>query len=903
MTNQPPAAGQALPKTGPLKQRITPRALLEVKRIGDPQIHPDGLRVAFVVEEADFDSSRWTSHLWLAEWVEPEAEEKPEERLEASEPGVSHTSEDASSTPPILEDEDYARQLTYSYEGEAEPLWSPDGEMLAFLSARPDPAADEDDEDDGTIQVWILPADGGEARKITSAREGILGYEWASDSGSLFYMTSESHPKPTESLRKEQRRKYIDPIVEIDDKFRKQIWHIGVDDKKPHLLLNGDYGLDDFAVSPDGNSLCFTTNYSGDPDEYHIGDLYLHRLDNGATTKLVERLGGKYSLKWSRDGAKIAFQSGLDPDLSYSRTSLFVVDVPVNEISESDSELESTSELTPLFSPTTLSLTPTETYGLSVSGATECRLYTDLDFDIGRFDWRPGEAGGIYALALTGASTQLYHLTSRGSEPIFEGRRERSGLTVALEEDAYAYIEESETVLPELFLRDSKGATHQITHLNAEFSKTYNLPRQEVVTWKSDDGLEIEGILAYPAEYESGVRYPFIVQVHGGPNARTANTLRDYYHHPVWAAEGYLVLRPNFRGSEGYGNAFSVANRRDLGGGDYRDIMAGVDWAISQGLADPARIGIMGGSYGGYMTNWAISQTDRFKAAISMFGIFNLQTDFSNSVSSRWELDYLGDAYWNDPEVYARLSPGSYARNIKTPTLIIHGDEDDNTFISNSKEMFRALKLMGVKTNFVHYPREGHGVREPNHKLDEVRRCLAWMDRYLLHSGDAQQTYRLGDRVKHADGAQELTVSKVDAPHFLGRALSPERAKLETESLLEITLTLTGMGADERLISLSEVRLELTPEGSIFLPTGVPVDVPGGKLLVEGENLRSQQRPDPHTGQSAFALSLVYRIPKNLCEGKLHLPGFAPVSLIWNADPKEDEEDSTPREPEIKPHD
>ena len=886
MTNEPRTDLTNTPNPGSFKQRITPRALLEAKRIGDPQVHPDGLRVAFVVEEADFDSSRWTSHLWLSEWAEPE-DEIPETNENSDSPRQDE------STPefPFAEDEDYARQITYSYEGETDPLWSPDGERLAFISSRPDTTADEDDDDDGSHQIWILPADGGEARKITSAKEGVLGYEWSADSASLIYLTSESHPKPIESVRKEQRRKYIDPIVEIDDKFRKQVWQIGIDDKKPRLLLNGDYGLDDFALSSDGESLCFTTNYSGEPDDYHICDLYLHRLDTGKTTKLVKRLGGKYAVKWSRDGTRISFLSGLDPDLSYSRTSLFVVAPPFAQLQESGlAEDSSRPEAETPFVPTTLPLKPTPEYGYEAPGTTDCHLYTTLDYDIGRYDWRPGESGGFYAFLTVGAESQLYHLTAESATPLLESGKERTSLSVAPEEDAYAYVEEGADSLPELFLRDAKGVTHQLTHLNAEFSKNFRLPAQETVRWKSDDGLEIEGILTYPNDFRPENRYPLIVQVHGGPNARSSNTLRDYYQHPVWAAEGYLILRPNFRGSEGYGAAFSVANRRDLGGGDYRDIMAGVDWAISKGLADPDRIGIMGGSYGGYMTNWAISQTTRFKAAISMFGIFNLQTDFSNSVSSRWELDYLGDTWWNDPEVYARLSPGSYVRNIKTPTLIIHGDEDDNTFISNSKEMYRALKLMGVKTNFVHYPREGHGVREPNHKLDEVRRCLAWMDRYLLHSGEAQQTYRLGDRVTHEDGLQELTVTKIDTPHFLGRALSPEKAREQTEILLEVTLTLTHAGSVERLISLSDVGLLLESQQESCKPIGVPVDIPGGKLLVEGENLRSRQLPDPHSGQSAFALSLVYRIPKESCEGKLMLAGFAPVFLVWHAETGDEEE-------------
>ncbi len=905
MTNQPPVSGRKSRESATPKQRITPRALLEAKRISDPQIHPDGLRVAFVVEEADFDNSRWVSHLWLTEWVESEGEEDliagtEEEETALTEALKPKRDSDENKTPPALdadkasvcEPDDFTRQLTYSYEGEFDPQWSPDGETLAFLSSRPDPAASEDD-DDGTLQIWTLPVDGGEAKKITSAKEGVLGYEWSPNSASFFYLTSESYPKPVESARKDQRRKYIDPTVEMEDKLRRQIWRMDAEDGKPQLILNGDFGIDDFSLSPDGSALCFLTNYSGDPDESHISDLYRFQMETGTVTKLVQRMGAKYSLRWSPDGTRIAFLSGFDPDLSYSQTSLYVLDSGISGIPvESDPE-NASHDLKPALSPAPfLPLKPDETYGLTAPGSAICELYTDLDYDMGGYDWLRTETGGIAILASVGAGSQLFFINEGDAKPVFETGGERGGLSVSKEEVAYAWIEENEKELPEVFLRDAKGVSHQLTRLNSSFAKSYRLPRQEIVRWKSDDALEIEGLLTYPVDWKEGERYPLILQVHGGPNSRCANTLRDYYQHPVWASEGYLVLRPNFRGSEGYGKDFSVANRRDFGGGDYRDIITGADWCIAQGLADANRIGIMGGSYGGYMTNWAISQTDRFKAAISLFGIFTLQTDFSNSASSRWELDYLGATWWDDPEVYARLSPGSYVRNIKTPTLIIHGDDDDNTFISNSKEMYRALKLRGVTTQFVHYPREGHGVREPNHKLDEMRRCVAWMDRHLLYSGEVQKVWRLGDRIKSNDERLELMVTKVEIPSFLGASLSPEETKESQETLLEVTFTLTGRqtSPEASAFSLADIKLETLEGEKNFTPIGIPLEAPGGKMLIEGDSLRTVQRPDPKTGQLAFALSVVYRIPKYPCEGMLQIVGFPPVLLIWSLESEGEEE-------------
>jgi hypothetical protein len=286
-----------------------------------------------------------------------------------------------------------------------------------------------------------------------------------------------------------------------------------------------------------------------------------------------------------------------------------------------------------------------------------------------------------------------------------------------------------------------------------------------------------------------------------------------------------------------------------------------------------------------------------------MFGIFHLQTDYSNSELSRWDNEYLGAYYWEDPEIYRRLSPGSYIENIKTPTLILHGDEDNNTFISNSKELYQALRHRGVTTQFVHYPREGHGLGEPNHKLDELRRCLAWMDRYVRHGGQNPAVYRLGDKVPSADGLLELCVTSAEIATFLGQ---PKPGAAET-SLLEIAFTLHNLDSRQPVapmtLSLESVRLEIgvgegqaltpdpsptlrergeVPDASVLTPTGVPLNVPGGKVLAEGDNLRIAQHPDAETGQLAFACAVVFRVGKESREGLLRVADFPPVALHWS---------------------
>ena len=1073
------------PKTNRPKQRITARALLDIKRPSDPQIHPDGQRVAFVVTEADFEESRYVSHLWLTEHLLPEIEEEAEDadsgdhagdaaprrapRRNAT-PSTADTDTDKSEAQTADVDKsnadnadadsnntsaehDPTRQLTFSGDGETQPRWSPDGRYLAFLSSRLDetePASD--DEDAATDQVWILPVDGGEARKLTNAREGVLDYAWVQDTETIVYLASEPRPRPLESLRRDERaRRKVDPIVEQDDRLRRQLWRMGVDDSKPKLLYGGDYGLAEFAISPDGRLLAFTTNYTGEGNDYHLADLYVRWLESGHTCKLIARAGGKYHLRWSPDSRQLAFLSWYDPQLSYSRECVFVADVlPARALDAS------------------------MTYGADAPPLTVCRLLSDLDYDIGVFEWahREQPADGEedaenaenvkptsahskytdeadkleaqevedvmrlahssastleaqdtqpsvlgYALAAVRTGSQLYgiHLSdsaaetgtqteplimtaapdavnannagntnSTNEEPASQPHPKQNAAPALLIErqdmsrdpgsDALAYIQESATTLPEVAMRDPAGVVHVLTKLNADFADTYILPRQEVVTWTTEEGFTIEGVLTYPNEgtgnREQGTGeekrrggeeekettdvgalsaafnftapapalvnassvpcslfpVPLIVQIHGGPKGRSANTLQNYSMAPVWAGEGYAVLRPNFRGSEGYGNAFAVANRRDLGGGDFRDIMAGVDHVIGLGVADGERLGVMGGSYGGYMTNWVIGHTDRFKGAVSMFGIFHLQTDYSNSELSRWENDYMGAYYWEDPEIYRRLSPGSYIEAIKTPTLIIHGDDDTNTFISNSKELYQALRHRGVQAQFVHYPREGHGVREPNHKQDEVRRCLAWMDKYVRHAGQSPTQFRIGDRVSAPSGLLELNVQRADIATFVGqpKPRTPRQraqdeatqskvtanqtenaAETAATALLEVAFMLhhldTRQTAAPLTLSLTDMRLDLKPQSGApdnahepLRPIGIPLDTLGGKVLIEGDNLRTTQQPDADTGQLAFGFAVVFRVGLDGGEALLRVADFPPVMVHWSGnDDDEDEEHQT----------
>ncbi len=774
------------------------------------------------------------------------------------------------------EEDDRTRQLTFSYEGESNSRWSPDGRFLAFVSARPDLSELPDDEDeDAKDQIWILPMEGGEAKRLTNEKEGVLEYDWLPDASGIVYLATEPRPKPVESLRKETRERHkIDPTVEHEEKLRRQFWHIEVEGKKPKLIFRGDYGIQEFLLSPDGERIAYMTNHTGEWNDYHQVDLFVRDMDANVTHKIVEREGGKYSPRWSPDGTHLAFLSWLDPKVSYSRLSVYSVPVPPLP-SKVGTPVDGTA-LAPLTPP-------------------------EFDAEILEFAWS-AHNNLIYAVTAEGTGNNVVRILpdSGKSKPAFEDKAgDRRELYLDGTSSAFVFIQETNASPPEILLRDDVGKVHQLTKINAEFAERYILPKQEVVAWNSPDGMRIEGILLRPLDAEADKPAPLIVQIHGGPKGRATDTLRGYYLHPIWATEGYAVLLPNFRGSEGYGQAFAVANRRDLGGGDFQDIMAGVDWCIAEGIADPQRLGIMGGSYGGYMTNWAIGQTNRFKGAISQFGIFHLQTDYSNSELSGWDNDYLGAYYWEDAEIYRKLSPGSYLEKIQTPTLIMHGDDDTNTFISNSKELYQALRHRKVPTQFVHYPREGHGIQEPNHRLDEVRRCLAWMDRYVRHAGQSRGLYRIGDRIAHSESPWILCVTRSEAGDYAGQPQGEAKEKSET-LLWEVAFTLhrTEPQATEEPFTLRFAEISLhrrtDSEGNSYSPVGLPLDSYGGSYLVEGGDLHFTVLPDSETGLVALAGVVVFRLPKTADSFLLKIRDFAPiqVEITEESEQKEGKDDS-----------
>lgn len=451
--------------------------------------------------------------------------------------------------------------------------------------------------------------------------------------------------------------------------------------------------------SPDGKWIAYVMNRSGSQEsaftdiaEDRNSDIFVIAATGGKPRQITNNPGPDSQPRWSPDGKWIAFFSSSDP-LSWAAKTELMVTTPEG-------------------------------------GAARNLTANYADSVFGSIQWSP-DARAIYVTGFAGVYGQLLSVPVAGGtpQPVFERAGGYGVFDVSADGLRIAYSYEDGKTPEDIWVATTAGKeAKRLTDLNPQI-KSFNLSDTEVIKWKGADGFEVEGILIKPLGYEQGKKYPMILQIHGGPYARFSYGFEQ--RSQIFTANGYAVLMPNPRGSVGYGHKFTTANVKDWGGKDYQDLMAGVDEVIKMGIADPNRLAVMGGSYGGFMTFWVITQTDRFKAAIGHAGIsdwysFHGQSDIPGL------MEYgFGGMPWAARETYTKYSPMSFVDRVKTPLMITHGEQDRRVPIAQAEQYYRALRKRGVEVVFVRYPREGHGIAEPNHQIDLVTRQLEWFDKHV----------------------------------------------------------------------------------------------------------------------------------------------------------------------------
>ncbi|WAH44694.1 S9 family peptidase [Alicyclobacillus fastidiosus] len=629
-------------------------------------------------------------------------------------------------------------QLTRGDSKDTYPQISPDGKWLGFISDRCAKPSDEE-EHAPDQQLYVLPLGGGEAFLASEDLGNIYDYTFSPDGSCVYVIADEAENAYEKYQRTTAEEDLRDVIHEERNQHPRRICSISLHDLQVKTLYRRDFGLMQLAVSPDGGFLLFVTNYSGLANDLDRCDLW--RLDGLGTdvegcaaSPVVVRSGACVQPAISPSGQMTAFVAPRGDRSEHAQSDLWLVD--------------------------------------NASGVVT-NLTEQLSFvgDVQDVQWLREDA--LVAAVEKGLYAPLVRFQKTGQSDAgwtYEFLTEETAVVgefaVAARTDSIGYLAETVDHPYEIYMLSgalqSDAPTQDVwTELHAEFA---GLPRARVqpFQWKSFDGWDMEGVLSLPNDELVGPGpYPLIVDIHGGPAWHATMAFSNYLNLHWLGSLGYAVFCPNYRGGVGYGHEYIRANAMDLGGGDYRDIMSGVDAVVATGLVDEARMGLTGGSYGGYMTNWIIGHDHRFQAAVSEFGIWSLFTDFGCSTQRVWEVMYLG-RYWENESLYLERSPARYVHQIDTPVLVIHGDDDDNTFPANSKEMYNALLEAGKTVEYFHYPREGHGIREPRHRADELRRIAHWFGHYIKTSRTVLPV-ALGEERLIGDGRYKASVQKVEA--------------------------------------------------------------------------------------------------------------------------------------------
>ena len=561
--------------------------------------------------------------------------------------------------------------------------WSGDSKQLAFLSDAPKT---------GQLQLFVAGATGGAAKQLTHVKGFLAGPGWSPDSKTIALLFTENATRAAGPLVAETP----DEGVVSEDFLEQRLTLVDATTAGQRQLSPADMYVYEFDWAPDSKQLAITSARGNGDDNWYIAGLFAIDAASGAMRDVQPKPGMQIANpRWSPDGKQIIFIGGLMSDEP----------IPGGDVYVTFANGGTLRNLTPASKSTATSVAwLPKSEGILITGIAAGEMFVER-------------------LSLDGTTT--FHW--KGPETLAHGEFVPY-VSVASDGKTTAVVRTSFSKAPEVWAGPI-GDWNQITHVNAALKPAWGEAKS--LRWTTNIG-SVQGWLIYPSDFDPAKKYPLVVYVHGGPAWAFTPKFPDRWNYPfALPAHGFFVLEPNPRGSYGMGEKFVRANVKDFGYGDFLDIMAGVDKALQEAPVDSERLGITGWSYGGFMTMWAVTQTDRFGAAVAGAGLSNYLSYYGENKIDQWMIPYFGATVYDDPVVYAKSSPINFIKKAKTPTLIVVGDRDGECPAPQSYEFWHALKTLGVPTEFVIYPNEGHLFANPEHSRDVIERTVMWFGQYL----------------------------------------------------------------------------------------------------------------------------------------------------------------------------
>ena len=651
------------------KRNVEVRDLMRIRMVSDPQISPDGSRVAFVHTAIDHDKDEYVSDIWLAD-------------IETGR----------------------ATQFTSGRGKDKNPRWSPDGCSLLFTSVPPGKEGDK-----RKPQLYVIPLDGGEARKLTEMEGGVESPRWSPDGRSILLISAFREEKAKGDVKVIRRIRHKFNVVGFFEGRRKHLFTIRAKGRKPRQVTQGELDVDAAEWLGDGRGIAFVSNLDDDADLTRARYIYAVDARGGEPRRLTDGPRTIAALSPSPRGDAIAY-IGHD----FRRGLATNQDVWVVPVEGGDSR--------------------------NLTRAFDQDLGTKLSCDVRVVSPNPNprwsaDAEALYFTSTYGGVACLYKVPSGGGdvEAVLGGVDHSVEAWSMAENGVIAYTVLETTAPIELWVKGD-GEPRRLTSLNKRWINSLNLRGHERFEFRSSAGHTVEGWLMRPPGFKEGERYPMVVEIHGGPRGVYGYSMMHEFQ--TLAAQGLVVMYINPFGSGGYEEGFQAGLPGHYGEQDYADIMEAVDYVLDYyGFIDPERLGVTGGSYGGYMTNWIVTHTDRFRAAVTQRSISNWVSMFGCSdigwTFTPWEMD---GKPWMDEEKYMAKSPIRYVENVRTPTLIIHSEEDHRCPMEQAEQFFTALKFLGVPTELVRFPGENHNLSrsgKPKHREQRLNHMIRWFKTYL----------------------------------------------------------------------------------------------------------------------------------------------------------------------------